>query len=149
MAKPPYNFVIDCSITMTWCFEDESTDYTEQILENLKKATAIVPTIWALEVANVLLLAKKNKRITDIQSSGFIDALAALPIVVEPSTPSRAMHSIFVLADQTGLTIYDAAYLELAVREKIPLITLDKGLIKAAKKLNIPTTRLSSTESVQ
>ena len=49
------------------------------------------------------------------------------------------MHSIFVLANQTDLTIYDAAYLELAAREKIPLLTLDKGLIKAAKKLNIPT----------
>ena len=124
---------------MAWCFEDESTDYTDAILDKLKESAAVVPTIWPLEIANVLLLAAKNKRITEVQSSSFVDALSALPIVVDPSTTSRAMHSIFVLAHQSDLTIYDAAYLELAMREKIPLLTLDKGLIKAAKKMHIPT----------
>lgn len=138
MAKNIYDFVLDCSITMAWCFEDESNEYTDTILENLKNTTAIVPTIWPLEIANVLLLAKKNKRITEVQSASFIDALLALPIVIDQSTTSRAMHSIFVLAGQINLTIYDSAYLELALREKIPLLSLDKGLIKAAKKLNIP-----------
>lgn len=138
MAKNPYDFVLDCSITMTWCFEDECNDYTNTILENLKNTTAIVPTIWPLEVANVLLLSKKHKRITEVQSASFIDALSALPIIVDPSTTSRAMHTIFALASKLDLTIYDAAYLELAIREKIPLFTLDKGLIKAAKKLEIP-----------
>jgi len=137
MTKNFYDFVLDCSITMAWCFEDESNDYTDSILENLKDATAVVPTIWPLEVANVLLLAKKHKRITEVQSASFIDALSALPIIIDQSTTSRAMHSVFVLAGQSDLTIYDAAYLELAKRENIPLITLDKGLIKAAKKLDI------------
>lgn len=81
---------------------------------------------------------QEKKRITEIQSVSFIDALSGLPIVVDQSTTSRAMHSIFVLAGQLDLTIYDAAYLELAIREKIPLLTLDKDLIKAAKKLHIP-----------
>ena len=138
IAKNPYDFVLDCSITMAWCFEDESNDYTDAILENFKNTNAIVPTIWPLEVANVLLLSKKNKRITEVQSASFMDALSALPIVVDQSTTSRAMHSIFILAGQSDLTIYDAAYLELALREKIPLLTLDKGLMKAAKKLHIP-----------
>ncbi len=142
MAKNLYDFVLDCSITMAWCFEDESNDYTDAILEDLKDATAIVPTIWPLEVANVLLQSKKNKRITEVQSASFIDALSALPIVVDQSTTSRSMHSIFVLARQLDLTIYDAAYLELAIREKIPLLSLDKGLIKAAKKLHIPLKKL-------
>src|SRR5438094_7459559 len=105
MTKNSYDFVLDCSITMAWCFEDESTEHTDSILESLKKSTAIVPTIWSLEVANVLLLAKKNKRITEVQSAGFIDALSSLPIVIDPSTTSRAMHTIFVLAGQTDLTI--------------------------------------------
>ena len=122
---------------MAWCFEDENTDYTNNILENLENTTAVVPTIWSLEVANVLLLAKKNKRISEIQSASFIDALLTLPIVVDTSTSSRAMHSILFLANQLDLTIYDAAYLELAMREKIPLITLDKKLIKAANELEI------------
>jgi len=138
MAKNPYDFVLDCSITMAWCFEDESNDYTESVLENLKYTTAIVPTLWPLEVANVLLLSMKNKRLTEVQSANFIDTLSRLPIVVDQSTSSRAMHSIFVLAGPSDLTIYDAAYLELSIREKIPLLTLDMGLIKAAKKLHIP-----------
>ncbi|MDR3624407.1 MAG: type II toxin-antitoxin system VapC family toxin [Chlamydiales bacterium] len=71
----------------------------------------MVPTIWSLEVANVLLLAKKNKRITEMQAVSFIDALSVLPIIIDPSTTFRAMHGIFVLAGQSDLTIYDAAYL--------------------------------------
>jgi len=138
MIKNRYSFVLDCSITMAWCFEDEMNDYADSILENLKDSTAIVPTIWPLEVANVLLIAKKNKRITEVQAASFIDALSALPIIVDQSTTSRAMHSIFVLANKADLTIYDAAYLELAIREEIPLLTLDNGVIKAAKKMNIP-----------
>lgn len=138
MIKNRYDFVLDCSITMAWCFEDEMNDYADSILENLKDSTAIVPTIWPLEVANVLLIAKKNKRITEVQAASYIDALSALPITVDHSTTSKAMHSIFVLATQADLTIYDAAYLELAIRENIPLLTLDNGVIKAAKKMNVP-----------
>src|SRR5262245_429209 len=130
MKKNLYDFVLDCSITMAWCFEDENDQYADTILNNLQNATAVVLTIWHLEVSNVLLLAKKNKRITEVQSSSFIDALLTLPIVIDPSTTARAMRSIFVLAKQSDLTIYDAAYLELAIREKIPLLTLDKKLIK-------------------
>jgi predicted nucleic acid-binding protein len=138
MAKNPYQFVLDCSVTMSWCFDDERTDYTDGILENLKDSTAIVPTIWSLEVANVLLLSKKKKRISEIHSANFIDALSTLPITVDPSTSAKAMHSIFVIANQSDLTIYDAAYLELAIREGIPLITLDSKLTQAAKKFHIP-----------
>lgn len=131
------SFVIDCSVTMAWCFEDESNDYADNILEKLKNGKAVVPCIWPLEVANVLLLAKKHKRISEIESSSFIDALSELPITIEQSSAIRAMHSMFVLAGQLDLTVYDAAYLELAIREKIPLLTLDKQLIKAAKKMHI------------
>lgn len=138
MTIKNYDFVLDCSIAMAWCFEDESNEYTDTILENLRDSKAIVPTIWPLEIANVLLQAKKKKRITEIQVANFIDALSALPIIIDPSTSSRAMHSVFVLAGQSNLTIYDAAYLELALREGIPLMTLDKELLKAAKNLHIP-----------
>jgi predicted nucleic acid-binding protein len=137
VAKNFFDFVLDCAITMSWCFEDERNDYADEILETFGHRSATVPTIWPLEVANVLLMAKKNNRVTEIQSASFIDAIASLPIVIDQSTTSRAMHSIFSLAGQLNLTIYDAAYLELAIREKIPLLTLDKKLMKAAKKLEI------------
>lgn len=138
MTKKLYDLVLDCSFTMAWCFEDEGNENTDSMLENLKNLTATVPSIWPLEVANVLLLAKKNKRITEVHAASFIDALSALPIIVDQSTGLRAMRSIFTLASQSGLTIYDASYLELALREQIPLLTLDKDLMKAAKKLHIP-----------
>ncbi len=137
MVKKPYSFVLDCSVSMAWCFDDERTAYTDAILENFKNKTAVVPTLWPLEVANVLLLSKRKKRITEIQSANFIDALSALPIVIDPSTSAKAMHSIFVIASQYELTIYDATYLELAIREEIPLLTLDKGLQNAAKKCHV------------
>lgn len=138
MPKKLYEFVLDCSITMAWCFEDESNEYTDSILDTLRHSTAVVPTIWSLEVANVLLIARKKKRISEVDSVVFIDTLSALPIVIDSSTTSRAMHSIFTLAEKEDLTIYDAAYLELAHREEVPLYTLDKALIKAATKLKIP-----------
>jgi len=132
-----YDFVLDYSITMAWCFEDEISKFSDHVLDQLERSTAIVPTIWPLEVANVLLIAERNKRITPIQSSSFVDALSTLPITIDPSTTTRAMHSIYVLAGKTKLTIYDAAYLELAIREKIPLASNDKDLLRAAKKLKI------------
>lgn len=138
MTKKPYGFVLDCSITMAWCFEDESNEFSDSILEHLENMSAVVPTIWPLEVANVLLLSKKHARINEVQSMSFIDALSNLPIIIDPSTTTRAMHSIYAMATQLNLTIYDASYLELAMREKIPLITLDKDLMKAAKKIQIP-----------
>jgi predicted nucleic acid-binding protein len=135
--KNTHAFVLDCSITMAWCFEDEGNLFTDKLLSQMNHLKAVVPTIWPLEVVNVLLLAQSKKRISAIQSASFIDALSVLSIIVDPSTTSRAMHTILRFAENTKLTIYDAAYLELAFREKIPLATLDKDLIAAAKSMNI------------
>lgn len=142
MTKNGYDFVIDCSVTMAWCFEDESTEFTDSILDSLEHSTAIVPSLWSLEVANVLLLSMKNKRITDVQLTSFIDDLSLLPITVDQSTSSRAMKSTLTLARKANLTICDACYLELAIREQLPLLTLDRALIKAAKNCGIPTKHL-------
>ena len=135
--KNGFNFVLDCSVTMAWLFEDETSAMTDAILGQLEKASAIVPSIWPLEVANVLVHAVHHKRITNIQAAHFIDALAKLPIHVDEFTTTRAMHSIYALAHEEKLTIYDAAYLDLAIREQIPIATQDKDLLKAAKKLKI------------
>ena len=131
------SFVVDCSITMAWLFEDETTPYTDAILDHLATNSAIVPSIWPLEVANVLVHAVRHKRISELQAANFIDALAKLPIQVDDSTSLRAMHSIYTLAQTEKLTIYDAAYLDLAAREKIPIATLDKELLRSAKALKV------------
>ena len=138
MKNSGYHFVLDCSVTMAWCFEDEGNEKTMEVLQALKSSKAIVPSLWPLEVSNVLLIAGRKKRVTELQTARFIDALASLPIVVDQTTASKAMHSIFLLAKKTDLTVYDAAYLELAIREEIPLATLDAQLIKACKKMGVP-----------
>lgn len=135
-----YTFVLDCSLTMAWLFEDESCHMSTRILESLNHAVAVVPTIWPLEVGNVLLLAQRKKRITASKACGFAEALTALPIVIDNTTSKRAMHSVLFLAQERGLTVYDAAYLELAIREEIPLLTLDKELVIAAHASGVLTT---------
>lgn len=137
VKKNAYSFVLDCSVTMAWCFEDEGNHFTDNLLTQMAHSNVIVPTIWSLEVANVLLLAQRKKRISSIQAASFIDALSVFSITVDGSTTSRAMHTISRIAEKTNLTIYDAAYLELAFRESLPLATLDKNLIHAAKSIEI------------
>lgn len=134
-----YSFVLDCSVTLAWLFEDEASEYAERALVKLKHRAAIVPNLWSLEVANILLLSQKKGRITPYKASSFIDALDLLPIFVDDTTSVRALRATFALAESLNLTIYDATYLELAQREKIPLLTLDQDLLKAAHKVGVKT----------
>lgn len=131
------DFVLDCSVTMAWCFEDEVTEYTDNVFDSLMKNKAIVPSLWSLEVANVLLCAQRKKRINKIKILEFKDSLAQLPISIEYTNTHKAMSSIMELAEETNLSIYDATYLELALSNSLPLATLDKDLQKAAKKMDI------------
>lgn len=131
------NFVLDCSVTMAWCFEDEITEYSENALNSLFNAKAIVPPLWDLEVTNVLLQALRKKRITKMQLIRFKDSLSLLPIQIQYAQEHRSINSIMALAEETGLTIYDAVYLELALRQNLPIATLDKTLRQAAKKMNV------------
>jgi len=131
-------FVLDCSVTMSWCFEDEKNDYTENILSSLKKEhEARVPPVWKLEVSNVLLIAERKKRISPLIINNFKNALTTLPISMDLSSNDRVFDTVFELARELQLTAYHAAYLELAFREKIPLATQDQALLKAAKKIHV------------
>ena len=130
-------FVLDCSVTMAWCFEDEVCDYSENILDSLFESTAVVPTIWPLEVCNVLLMAVQKKRLTKVKAAAFIDRLGELPIEMGSTKPLSAIASIFQLGNERKITSYDAAYLDLAIARDCPLATLDKPLAKAAKAAEI------------
>lgn len=130
------DFILDCSITMAWCFEDEVTEYSEVILEKLKNKNAFVPVIWSLEVANVLLFAERKSRLTHAKATAFIESLRHLPIIQDVNS-QVAMSTTFEIARETGLTIYDASYLELALRLRLPIATLDKDLRKAALKSHV------------
>ena len=132
-------FVLDCSITVAWLFEDESTPQTDELLDRLKDSGALVPALWRLELGNVLARAERIKRITAAQIADYLDLLDRSPIVTDTETESRAFREILTLARSEGLTTYDAAYLELAVRRRLSLATLDKELIRAAHRVQVST----------
>ncbi len=126
-------FVVDASVTMSWCFEDEATSYTESVLERLDDSSATVPTIWPLEVANILLLGERRGRIPRSKTERFVRVLRELRISVEGSHTATALGPVLQLGREYGLTSYDAAYLELAMRRGLPLATLDGRLADAAE----------------
>ncbi len=130
------DFILDCSITMAWCFEDEVTDYSENVFISLDKSKAFVPTIWSLEIANVILFAERKRRINRAKATAFIESIRSLPIFHDDNS-QIAMSTTLEIARETHLTIYDANYLELALRLRLPLATLDKDLRKAAQKNDV------------
>ena len=130
-------FVLDNSVIMTWCFEDESVNYSEAVLESLLKNSAIVPSIWPLEVTNVLLVGEKRKRLRRVDSIHFIALLRELPIIVEPENTERIMNELLTVGSENNLSSYDASYLYLAMRYDIPLATLDGKLQDPAIKTGV------------
>ena len=121
-------FVLDCSQTMAWIFPDEATPASDALRDSLLQDVAVVPALWHLEVGNVLLVALRRGRIQAADLTRIQAALQALPIEVDYEVPERVWKSILPLATQHGLSAYDAAYLELAIRLQLPLATLDQDL---------------------
>ena len=130
--------VLDCSVALSWCFEDEATKAGEALLDRLLDEQAAVPALWHLEIANVLALAERKKRISTAESSAFVGLIGAISLAVDAETPMRALGDVLNLARTHDLTAYDAAYLELAMRLGVPLATRDEHLRKAAKKTGVP-----------
>jgi len=131
------NFVMDNSVSMSWCFQDEAGSYSDAVLDRLAESTAVVPSIWPLEVVNVLLVAERKHRISESDSIRFLTLLSQLPIVIEHETLEEMMKDILALARANGLSSYDASYLDLAMRKGLPLATLDNRLIEAARKVGV------------
>ena len=137
MLAPASGFIVDCSMTMAWCFEDETTSQTDAVLDRLETESAFVPTLWSLEVANVLRSAERRGRLIQEKAEKFLVTLQTLPIFMDREAPDRAWDEILPLARIHSLTPYDAAYLELALRLGLPLATLDKELCLAAASLGV------------
>lgn len=129
--------VVDCSVTMPWLLKNDASGYSEKTLDALLTGSAIVPALWHLEVQNVLLMFERRKRILRSESERFCRLLADLPITTD-DTPERVSTGTAVaLARECGLTLYDAVYLGLAMRTRLPFATLDKALRKAARRANV------------
>lgn len=124
--------VLDTSMTMSWCFADESTRYSRSVLQLLLTTYAEVPALWLFEVANVLAVNERRQRITSALADEFLKTLARLDIRVEQREPPISGADLLPLVRRYGLTAYDSAYLELAKRKGLPLATFDRELIQAA-----------------
>ncbi len=121
-------FVLDCSMTMAWIFSDEASEVSDAVRESLIKDYAIVPSLWAIEVANVLLVATRRGQLSEPEWPKLLDDLMALPISVDNETSDQALTNSLQLANRYDLSAYDAVYLELARRKALPVASLDSKL---------------------
>lgn len=131
-------FILDASVVMAWCFEDEATAYADRMLEMLDQDIAHVPAIWPLEVANAVLMGERRQRLTAADALRFIELVRTLPITVDHAPLERALGTVLLLARALAISSYDASYLELAIREGLPLATQDRKLGAAAARHGIP-----------
>jgi len=127
------NFVLDSSLTMAFVLADEATANTDKILDSLGDgAKAFSPALWRWEVGNALLMAERRKRIIPAESQRHLTLLQTLPVELDGDSSREAWNAALLLARKHQLTLYDAAYLELAIRRGSPLASLDTGMRKAA-----------------
>ena len=131
-------FILDGSVTMVWGFDDEANTYAEAILDKMPDLQAHVPSLWPLEVANVLIIGERRKRITSADAARFLAILSAFPIAVDDQTVAHAWSDTMHLARAHNLSAYDASYLELAIRLGLPLAALDGKLKTAAQATGVP-----------
>ncbi|MEI6450771.1 MAG: type II toxin-antitoxin system VapC family toxin [Actinomycetes bacterium] len=130
-------FVLDCSMTMAWAFRDETTPGTLDALELAAREACVAPGVWPLEVCNAVLTAQRRGRFTSDDVPLFLALVGRLRVSVDEGGLQRAFDDVLPLAMQHALSIYDAAYLELALRTKAPLATLDAGLARAARAAGV------------
>lgn len=119
-------------MALAWCFPDEASEYADRVLVALKGQTIIVPAVWGLEIASAMLAGERRKRLKQPEILRFVALLEGLSILQDGQTASENIGRVLSLARDYGLSPYDAAYLELAIRHAAPLATLDGNLQKAA-----------------
>ena len=131
------SLVLDSSATLAWIYSDEVTEGVRELFDTVADAGAFVPALWRLEVANSLTIAVRRGRIDVEFRRAALDDLALLDITTDNQTDTHAWTETLQLADLFRLTLYDAAYLELAHRRGVPLATLDEDLSAAASALGL------------
>ena len=129
--------VMDCSVSASWFLRDETNEEAKKILGMVKDHEIVVPPLWPIEMANVLVMAERKKRITAADAARVVELFMDLPIEVEAGGLQN-LRVLRLLAREYGLTAYDATYLELAQRRGLPLASLDLVLNQAAKKCGVP-----------
>jgi len=128
-------FVLDCSVVLAWTMPDEESEYADQVLDLLIDQQAIVPSLWHLEIMNVLLMAEKRGRIVADKIPVVLETIGQLNIETDRKDIEISENNFFLFAQQHEITSYDATYLYLAQRENLLLATLDKKMKSIAKQL--------------
>lgn len=134
-------FVLDASVTVAWALTDEDNAYCRQVLRSLVPTRAFVPAIWPLEVGNALLAAERRGRLSQVDIVQFLTFLWQLPVEVEVKQTEQLpgeFLAILALARMYQLSVYDAAYLHLAMYHGCPLATTDEALRQAAGRAGVP-----------
>lgn len=130
-------FVLDCSVAIAWCLSDENSGYADKVLDLLIKEQAIVPSLWHLEIINVLQVAQRKNRVSKKQISVILEKLGQLNIETDKMTVNISDIDFVDFVQKYQMTSYDGAYLEIAKREKLPLATLDKRMKFVASELGL------------
>lgn len=133
------SLVLDSSIALSWCFEDEQTPATLALLQRVAETGAAAPSLWPLEVLNALAMAVRRNRLATDKLQQLAALLGDLPVRLDDETTARAWRETSALASKHRLTLYDAAYLELALRSALPLASLDAALVAAAQSEGVTT----------
>lgn len=131
-------FVIDASVALAWHFRDESSEYADRVQERLRDGGVAAPSIWPLEVANALLVAERRGRLSPAEASHVAELILEVPVSIHEAPAELALGPVLDLGRAQGLTAYDAAYLDLAMREGLPLATQDEALRAAARRVGVP-----------
>jgi predicted nucleic acid-binding protein len=131
------SFIVDSSVALSWCFEDERTPATKALLERVAETGALAPQHWPLEILNGLTMGERRGRIEPSKRQRLVDFLRDLPITLDTETAVQVWDPTQRLADRYRLTAYDAVYLELAQRRSLPLTTLDRDLRSASSAVGV------------
>lgn len=128
------DFVLDASVACAWLIRDEVSNYAEDIIASLPTQSALSPSLWSLEITNTLCVVFRRGRISEDDFFLAVSQMKQLQIIEEPYSQERVIECFAPLAKKHQLSTYDAAYLELAMRRKLPIASLDTALVNAAEK---------------
>jgi len=129
--------VVDASVALAWCFPDEASEYADAVLVALEGHPVLVPSVWALEITNAVVVAERRKRVSQPEVRRFVELVSGLTINEMSLPVAASVGNILPLAREYGLSAYDASYLDVAIRHGAPLATLDSGLEEAGRKAGV------------
>jgi predicted nucleic acid-binding protein len=129
--------VVDASVALAWCFPDEASEYADGLLVALEATTILVPAVWGLEIANAMLVGERHKRLSAPEIRQFTTLLAHLSFSQDSQEVGEYVSNVLPLAREYHLSAYDAAYLELALRQDVPIATLGGKLKLAAERAGV------------